>query len=90
MKGVLSLVFQDYCNCVTSRILIEELISEKSIIAFEEAEKKFSAVLVRDIANGNVKTVRPDSKLRQVLHKMVKFDISSVILMELDRPVGNF
>jgi len=70
--------------------LIEELISEKSIIAFEEAEKKFSAVLVRDIANGNVKTVRPDSKLRQVLHKMVQFDISSVILMELDRPVGNF
>jgi len=47
-----------------------------------------SAVLVRDIMSKNVKTVKPDSKLREVLEKMVKFNISSVIVISRDRPIG--
>ncbi len=47
-----------------------------------------SAVLVRDVMSKNVKTVKPDSKLREVLEKMVKFNISSVIVISRDRPIG--
>jgi len=44
--------------------------------------------LVRDVMSKNVKTVKPDSKLREVLEKMVKFNISSVIVISRDRPIG--
>ena len=54
----------------------------------EKVDSMSSAVLVRDIMSKNVKTVRPDSKLREVVQKMVKFNISCVIVMEQDRPVG--
>ncbi len=47
-----------------------------------------SLVLVRDVMSKNIKTVRPDSKLREAVQKMVKFNIGSVIVMEGDRPKG--
>jgi CBS domain-containing protein len=36
----------------------------------------------------NVKTVRPDSKLREIIQKMVKFNISCMIVMDQARAVG--
>ena len=47
-----------------------------------------SSVLVRDVMSRNMKTVRPDSKLREAVQKMIKFNIGSVIVMKGDRPVG--
>ncbi len=47
-----------------------------------------SAMLVRDVMSRNIKTVRPDSKLKDVVEKMVKFNISSVIVMVRNKPVG--
>ncbi len=47
-----------------------------------------SSILVRSIMSRNVKTVNPNSKLREVIRKMVKFNISSAIVIERDRPVG--
>jgi len=47
-----------------------------------------SLVLVRDVMSKNIKTVRPDSKLREAVQKMVKFNIGSVIVMKGDRPAG--
>ncbi len=36
----------------------------------------------------NVKTARPDIKLREIIRKLVHFNISSVIVLERERPVG--
>jgi len=47
-----------------------------------------STVLVRDIMSKNMKTARTDSKLREVIQKMVKFHISSIVVIERDKPVG--
>lgn len=47
-----------------------------------------STVLVRDIMSKNMRTARADSKLREVIQKMVKFHISSIIVIERDKPVG--
>ncbi len=47
-----------------------------------------SSVLVRDIMNKNMKTARPDSKIREIIEKMVKFNIGSVIVMKRDKPAG--
>lgn len=45
-------------------------------------------LLVRDIMTTNVKTVRPYSTVRDVVRKMNKFGIGSVVVVEEDRPVG--
>ena len=45
-------------------------------------------VLVRDIMSKDVKVVRPDSSLKEVVATMNKFDIGSIVVVQGDRPVG--
>ena len=45
-------------------------------------------LLVRDVMTTNVKTVRPYSSVRDVVRKMNKFYIGSVVVVEEERPVG--
>jgi len=45
-------------------------------------------LLVREIMTTNVKTVRPFSTVKDVVQKMNKFGIGSVVVVEEDRPVG--
>jgi len=45
-------------------------------------------VIVRDAMSKNVKVVRPDSSVREVVAIMNKFDIGSIIVVQGDRPVG--
>lgn len=47
-----------------------------------------SLVLVRDIMSKNVKVVRPDTSAQEVVATMTKFDISSIIVVQSERPVG--
>ncbi|MGQ9461178.1 MAG: CBS domain-containing protein [Candidatus Bathyarchaeaceae archaeon] len=45
-------------------------------------------VIVRDTMSKNVKVVRPDSSVREVVAIMNKFDIGSIIVVQGNRPVG--
>ncbi|MEM3640836.1 MAG: CBS domain-containing protein [Candidatus Bathyarchaeia archaeon] len=45
-------------------------------------------VLVRDAMSKDVKVVRPDSSVREVVATMNKFDIGSIVVVQGDRPVG--
>ena len=45
-------------------------------------------VLVRDIMSKNVRVVRLDSSVKEVVATMNKFDIGSIIIVQGDRPVG--
>ena len=45
-------------------------------------------LLVREAMTTNVKTVRPFSTVKDVVQKMNKFGIGSVVVVEEDRPVG--
>ena len=45
-------------------------------------------ILVRDIMTRDVKKVRPDSTVADVVRKMNKFDIGSVVVVQGERPVG--
>jgi len=45
-------------------------------------------VIVRDAMSKDVKVVRPDSSVREVVAIMNKFDIGSIIVVQGDRPVG--
>ena len=45
-------------------------------------------LLVREVMTTNVKTVRPFSTVKDVVQKMNKFGIGSVVVVEEDRPVG--
>jgi len=45
-------------------------------------------VLVRDVMNKNPKVVRRDTSVQEVVATMNKFDISSVIVVQEERPVG--
>ena len=45
-------------------------------------------VLVRDIMSKEVKVVRPDTSVKEVVATMNKFDIGSIIVVQGDRPVG--
>ena len=47
-----------------------------------------SLVLVRDIMSKNAKVVRPDTTAQEVVATMTKFDISSIIVVQSERPVG--
>jgi CBS domain-containing protein len=47
-----------------------------------------SLVSVRDIMSKNVKVVRPDTTAQEVVATMSKFDISSIIVVQGERPVG--
>jgi len=45
-------------------------------------------VLVRDVMTKNPKVVRRDTSVQEVVVTMNKFDISSVIVVQEERPVG--
>jgi CBS domain-containing protein len=44
--------------------------------------------LVKSIMNRHVQIIRPESSLRDVLKKMVKANIGSVVVAEANRPLG--
>ena len=46
------------------------------------------ALLVRDVMSENVRTVRSNSTITEVVRKMNKFEIGSVVVVEGERPVG--
>jgi CBS domain-containing protein len=45
-------------------------------------------VLVRDVMSKDVRVVRPDSSVKEVVATMNKFDIGSVVVVLGERPVG--
>ena len=47
-----------------------------------------SIILVRDIMSKEVKVVRPDTTVKEVVATMNKFDIGSIIVVQGERPVG--
>jgi len=46
------------------------------------------AVLVRDVMTENVRTVRPNSTITEVVRKMNKFEVGSVVVVDGEKPVG--
>ena len=47
-----------------------------------------SGILVRDVMSKNVKTARPNSTINEVVRKMNKFEIGSIIVTDGEKPVG--
>ncbi len=47
-----------------------------------------SVVLVRDVMSKDVKVVRSDTTVKEVVATMNKFNIGSIIVMQSDKPVG--
>ena len=47
-----------------------------------------SSILVRDMMSTNIKTVSPDLPLTDVIKKMVKFNISCIMVIDQGRHVG--
>ncbi|TRO57555.1 CBS domain-containing protein [Candidatus Bathyarchaeota archaeon] len=47
-----------------------------------------SGLLVRDVMSKNVKTARPNSTINEVVRKMNKFEIGSIIVADNEKPVG--
>jgi CBS domain-containing protein len=45
-------------------------------------------VIVRDIMSKNVRVVRPDTSVQEVVATMNKFNIGSIIVVQGERPVG--
>ena len=45
-------------------------------------------VLVRDAMAKDVRVVRPDTSVKEVVATMNKFDIGSIVVVQGDRPVG--
>ena len=45
-------------------------------------------ILVRDIMTKNPRAVRRDTSVQEIVATMTKFDISSVIVVQEERPVG--
>ena len=45
-------------------------------------------VLVRDVMSKEVRVVRPDTLVKEVVATMNKFNIGSMIVVQSDRPVG--
>jgi CBS domain-containing protein len=45
-------------------------------------------VIVRDIMSKDVRVVRPDTMMKEVVATMNKFNIGSIIVIQGDRPVG--
>jgi len=45
-------------------------------------------VYVKEIMHSDVKTARPDSSVREVVGKMDRFDIGSIIIVQGRRPIG--
>jgi CBS domain-containing protein len=47
-----------------------------------------STILVKDIMSKNVKVVRPDTSVQEVVATLNKFNIGSVVVVQKDKPVG--
>ena len=47
-----------------------------------------SGLLVRDVMSKDVKTVRPNSTINEVVRKMNKFEIGSIVVADGEKPVG--
>ncbi len=47
-----------------------------------------SGLLVRDVMSKNVKTVRPNSTINEVVRKMNKFEIGSIVVADGQKPIG--
>jgi len=45
-------------------------------------------VLVRDVMTKDVRVVRPDTLVKEVVATMNKFNIGSIVVVKSDRPVG--
>ena len=45
-------------------------------------------VLVRDIMSKDVQVVRPDTTIQEVVATMSKFDVSSILVVQSEKPVG--
>ena len=45
-------------------------------------------IFVRDIMTKDVKVVRPDSSVKEVVATMNRFNIGSIVVVQGDRPVG--
>jgi len=45
-------------------------------------------VLVREVMSTDVKIVRPDTSVKEIVATMNKFDIGSIVVVQSDRPVG--
>ena len=45
-------------------------------------------VIVRDVMSKDVKVVRPDTTMKEVVATMNKFDIGSILVVQGERPVG--
>jgi CBS domain-containing protein len=45
-------------------------------------------VLVRDVMSKDVKVVRPDTLVKEVVATMNKFDMGSIVVVQSSRPVG--
>jgi CBS domain-containing protein len=45
-------------------------------------------VIVRDVMSKNVRVVRPDTSVQEVVATMNKFNIGSIIVVQGERPVG--
>jgi len=43
---------------------------------------------IRDIMTRDVKVVREDTSVQEVVATMTKFDISSIVVVQKDRPIG--
>jgi CBS domain-containing protein len=43
---------------------------------------------VREVMTRNVKVVREDTSMQEVIATMMKFDISSVVVVQKERPIG--
>jgi CBS domain-containing protein len=56
-------------------------------IAWRQSEMA-GIVLVRDIMSKDVRVVRPDTSVKEVVATMNKFDIGSIVVVQGDRPVG--
>ncbi|MDH5481300.1 MAG: CBS domain-containing protein [Candidatus Bathyarchaeota archaeon] len=47
-----------------------------------------SIVLVRDIMSKDIRVVRPDTSMKEVVATMNKFNIGSIVVVQSKRPVG--
>jgi len=47
-----------------------------------------SMIVVRDVMSKDVRVVRPDTSVKEVVATMNKFDIGSIIVVQGERPVG--
>jgi len=53
-----------------------------------EVKTVAGVILVRDVMETDVKTVRPDSSVMEAIQKMNKFDVGSIVVVQERRPVG--